>query len=65
MAPGTPRWLLGDAGRVRQIELNLIGNAIKFTEHGSISLRAEPLAPEGIRLIIADTNTNTNTNLNA
>jgi len=55
IASGTPRWLLGDAGRVRQIVLNLIGNAIKFTEHGSITLHAQPLAPEGIRLIIADT----------
>ena len=54
-----PAWIVGDPMRLRQILLNLLGNAVKFTQTGDISLTAEPLKSEEgapmIRFTVSDT----------
>ncbi len=59
VAPGVPLWLRGDPHRLRQILLNLLGNAIKFTHQGSVVLNVRLDATSGshadLRFSVQDT----------
>jgi signal transduction histidine kinase/CheY-like chemotaxis protein len=57
VAPDVPPWLLGDEVRLRQILLNLLANAVKFTDAGVVSLvvRRAPGEPDRIRFDVSDT----------
>jgi signal transduction histidine kinase/HPt (histidine-containing phosphotransfer) domain-containing protein len=55
-APNAPREINADQTRLRQILINLLGNAIKFTRQGGVELRILPGAsPDGLRIEVADT----------
>lgn len=53
--PGGPGIVLGDALKLRQVLLNLTGNAVKFTRDGTITLSARRLADGRVEFAVADT----------
>jgi signal transduction histidine kinase/CheY-like chemotaxis protein len=59
IAPGVPLQLIGDPNRLRQIIINLLGNSIKFTDHGGLEVRVDPdpddHQPGRLRFGISDT----------
>jgi signal transduction histidine kinase/CheY-like chemotaxis protein/ligand-binding sensor domain-containing protein len=55
IADGVPELIIGDSIRVRQVLLNLIGNAVKFTNQGRIDIRLEPNNRSQVRVSVVDT----------
>jgi signal transduction histidine kinase/CheY-like chemotaxis protein len=52
---GLPEWVAGDVGRLRQVLLNLVSNAIKFTETGYVTLQVKPADDGQIEFSVTDT----------
>jgi len=58
VAPDVPQMITSDPGRIRQVLLNLLGNAIKFTDAGGVLLTITKTGDEGatkLRFSVADT----------
>jgi PAS domain S-box-containing protein len=52
---GAPRWVEGDPHRLRQVLRNLLDNAVKFTEQGTVQLRVAAEPGERVQFTVADT----------
>lgn len=49
LAPDLPEYAVGDEKRLMQIILNIVGNAVKFSKEGSISISAVMAKPDSLR----------------
>ncbi|TAN42854.1 MAG: response regulator [Nitrospirae bacterium] len=54
VAEDVPEYLSGDPARLKQVLLNLISNAVKFTEHGDINICVRRISPDGISPVILE-----------
>lgn len=50
-----PERIIGDAARLRQIVFNLLSNAMKFTSHGAVTIIAEAVEGDRLRIAVSDT----------
>ncbi|WP_031481570.1 AAA family ATPase [Maridesulfovibrio frigidus] len=55
IAPEVPKLIVGDPTRIRQIIVNLVGNALKFTDKGSVTYEAALTESGLVRVVIRDT----------
>jgi signal transduction histidine kinase/CheY-like chemotaxis protein len=55
LADNLDRYIVADLGKLRQVLINLLGNAVKFTTHGAITLRALSAGPNRIAIEVQDT----------